>query len=208
MCGVAGFVGEAPDEVLWKLALAEAGERGPHSWGVGWYQDWPMVERGQGPLQADSMPLQAMATGIILAHSRLATSGSVSGERPPVEEGQPIVVGLTMLVHNGRIPNAADLALRTWTVDSEVLGQLIDADTGDLEQRVQRAVDDVTDDSPMVALVTDGDALVAVRRAGRLRDTWNALHPLYRRDSAEGVYLCSRPIPGAELIPEGVWLVK
>lgn len=216
MCGVYAYVGKSPTGRLGarvhatQLSRASylAGTRGPHA--HGWAEPhpdggvWRCVRRlGSSMDDADTA---TTASALLVGHSRLGT-----GHNPFVaDEAQPIVVGRVALAHNGVVHHLTGLdsslvGRRRTGTDSEVIAHAV-ADALSAGARLDDAVDDAWAacrlDSPTALLVADIESgMLAARRGGTPRP-----QPLWVRSSSVGTYLCSRPMDGSRLLPEGVTL--
>lgn len=211
MCGLVGYVGnELPDPVLLRRAAEAAGARGPHSHGWVWRTPigWAS-ERGDGPLTAD-VPDRALRSHVVLAHSRLATSGIRPGDQPPASEAQPLVAGTLALAHNGTVPDARpELAVDSLellvTIGSHFQGN--DLDPAQLTDVARQAIERLCPEPTALLLASTAHrGIIVARSPGRHRPA----QPLYRVTDAErGTYFCSVPIMPTILlhnieIPEGV----
>lgn len=185
MCGVFGFIGSRPDPDLVKQLGYLAGTRGPHGYGVATRtKSW--TERIH---IHDALDRLEGIDETFIGHARLATFGN---------HFQPIVGEEYAIAHNGNVYNFKELAgqygltLKT-DCDSEIWLRMVESFDGPLVQRVEKAAA-VADTPATVLLVLAGDSIVAYRLK----------HPLYVGSRPEGIYFCSRPFPGAELMEEGV----
>jgi len=100
MCGLVVLVGDVP-AVVRGAATRGAGARGPHSWGVaGWATSTCTWRSGYWKGRLERVPV---GPGVVVAHSRLATSTHRPGDAPNPAEGQPFVDGRLMVAHNGTL---------------------------------------------------------------------------------------------------------
>jgi glucosamine 6-phosphate synthetase-like amidotransferase/phosphosugar isomerase protein len=176
VCGVFGFVshdGKGPDvRVLERVATATM-QRGPHAWGMAWID-------GKGRLRAfkqtgrivDALGLLAMARDarMLIGHCRWATQGSpaenVNNHPHPADGG--------WVVHNGTVPNFADLAEAhdmhlVSECDSEVLAQFVERFEGDLVGRCVAAAQMIAPQAVvLMGLWARPGRLVAVKRGNPL----------------------------------------
>lgn len=196
MCGLMFLAGDVPDDVV-TWASHGAAKRGPHSSGVArWTGDGWDVHRYPGRLPV----LRSAAPGIVVAHSRLATTGARPGDRPDPAEGQPLSQGRWVVAHNGNIERSE------W----EAAGIVYDGpvDSGALVAALHQGVPVYAvlghTAAPQAALWCDGAAVYADRWAG---DDHPA-HPLYAAAGPGWCAISSGPMPRAELLSEGthqVW---
>lgn len=190
MCGLTGFVGEPPADVV-ERAVAGAARRGPHTHGwATWAGEWG-VRHGDGPLTPSVVP--GLAT---VGHSRLATSGRQPGTVPSAADGQPLLLDGHVLAHNGRVTNDEILDTFPAAIDSGSLLAAICA--GELVQDLL----DVASDGPHALIVgaPTGDLTVA-RWAGR---NGRPAHPLYFAGGRSWSVVSSAPLPGGALLAEGI----
>ena len=136
MCGIVGYVGEAPASKLLLEGLSRLEYRGYDSAGVATLSSSTSAARAQthtrravGAVSSLELLLrQAPIPGTVgLAHTRWATHGV-----PNVDNAHPHHVGGVTVVHNGIIENASALraklpgALFRSTTDTEVIAHLVD----------------------------------------------------------------------------------
>lgn len=193
MCGLFAFIGETPDLELLRAIARLAGRRGPHA--CGWAQSADglnfRVARRAGSLSAVCHLIEA--SPIVVGHSRLATTGGASYR--DLRDAQPLTlpgaaddVAGPVLVHNGVALVDYDGPLDTGC-DSEAILRLA-ARAGDLLS----ALATLPAAEPFAAILVGGGVLEAGRRG----------LPLFARQTAGGVYLCSVPFDGAALLGEGI----
>lgn len=186
MCGIFGFIGRKPAATLLECAGALAATRGPHGWGEAfWDGERMQVLKNTHPLAAHQLLLYPSLIG----HCRLATSGSRS-----VSDLQPIVQGARAVAHNGNVYNYRqifqDYHYQPFTNnDSEAVLCL-------LEREGPEAVIQIVDhSSPLAVLALQKEKLLVIRRG----------HPLWILEQAEGIYFCSREMPGSYLMKDNSW---
>lgn len=202
-------MGRAPDLAVLGEAAFQAGGRGPHQHGWAWLSgsSWGL-ERGTGPLTR-SVPQGAAEASLVVAHARLATTGTDAGDTPPIDEAQPYRVGSVVVAHNGNYPGwREEAAERGWTVtvDSEVIARLFaGGHLLDLIIPPEPLEGHGAGTGPHALLASRADGvLLALRRRGQ---DWPA-HPLWHLRRPEGSYVSSRAFaPGCEPLPEGVTVV-
>lgn len=186
MCGVFGFIGKRPDKALVKELGYLAGTRGPHGYGIAMKKkSWTEQVHIHDALNR----LEEVDESFI-GHARLATFGN---------HFQPIVGKEYAIAHNGNVYNFRELAdqygLKLETdCDSEIWLRMIEAFDGPLISRVEKAAS-LADTVATALLVFGNGSIVAYRQK----------HPLYVGRRPEGIYFCSRPFDGAELMEEGVY---
>jgi len=191
VCGIVAIVGRHPDPELLDAAAIAAGRRGPHSHGWAWSMPdgWGLAY-GAGPLTGTTAP---MIGPVVLAHSRLATSGARPGDLSSPTEGQPLRAGSVVLAHNGTVPGANTV------VDSEELLHVLCGSSDPLSVRVEHALRLCPRATALAA--ADGGEVVVARRGGDRR----VGQPLWRLDAGGVVYVASRPFHAAcALLVEGV----
>ena len=104
MCGLIAWVGEMPTDVA-EMAFLSGG-RGPHQHGFATLRTHFETTKRMGPLSGPFVDDKGEPFGdFTIGHSRLATSGSRSGDLPPLEEAQPYIDlwGELVIAHNGTI---------------------------------------------------------------------------------------------------------
>lgn len=231
MCGLFGFVGAAdpnPEDVL--AVMREAGRRGPHAYGYAWIDAAADTAQTGMPLNgaeaASRGPHVVTARGSITQHLS-AVSGALRGKRlfigqcrlvtsgpaRDARNNQPLVAGSIALAHNGNVYNA-DAILETHGLrartrnDSEALAQLIapeivplSSPTVTIADRVRAALHLMYPCSPTALLVLSAEGIVAARWPARADMPG---HPLYLWHRPEGLFFCSRPLPDATLLADGL----
>lgn len=198
MCGVFGFVGTSVDLALLDTLGRRASARGPHSWGVAWYGPQGGMFKEPVSYERATRKLTAIAglgsAKAIVGHCRLSTSGVATVN----ENNQPLRFDGTAIAHNGNIYDHRHLA--GWygaelvtECDSELALRLI-GELSDVE--VLRTLGVMGTTAYALLAAKDGRYLAA--RRGQ---------PLYRLETAAGVYFCSMPFAGATLIEDETYEV-
>jgi glutamine phosphoribosylpyrophosphate amidotransferase len=189
VCGLFAYTGSAaPDPALLETAAAGAATRGPH--GYGWAGHGIPARHGTGRLPAaEAATLTALR---IIGHARLATMGAAHDDPAGL---QPVRAPGAWLAHNGNVYNAAQLDA-TAPTDSAALavaysGHRIFA--GMTPAEALKATLGVAEQRAWAVLILDASGFLLSARH-RL--------PLWRLGTSTGAYYSSRPLPGAELIPE------
>jgi glucosamine--fructose-6-phosphate aminotransferase (isomerizing) len=175
MCGVFGFVsldGEGPNIKRLKMIARVTMRRGPHAFGFAWVD-------GKGRLRmfkktgriVDHLALLAMAhdARFLIGHCRYATHGSpennLNNHPHPADGG--------WIVHNGVVRNyesiLADRDMAPVTdCDSEVLGLLIEQETGTFRNRCAAAAQLADGPLALMGLWSRPGRLVAIRSGNPL----------------------------------------
>lgn len=207
VCGLFGFVGDAPLLSPLMAVLNGAATRGPHALGIAReVLGRPIRSVRVQPLvqEFDAAWGLVQASSCFIGHACLATSGHTSRGRE--EDVQPLVEGRTAVSHDGLLRNAAAIAPQPerWTTnDSKALLQFVAASHGDLGVRVLAAMQQLPP-VPHALLVMEPNAIVAARQSARAsvidvtdgtvraeRQGMSEAHPLFYARREEGTYLCS-----------------
>lgn len=140
MCGIFALSRASRSSIPSGRRFAIAGvtaieSRGRHATGFGWAdeQGWPWFWKQQGAASVVAKHADLPASGLrtLVGHTRHATVGSPSNN----DNNHPVHADGLVLVHNGRVDNAADLTALSGAdpiaeVDSESLALLLAADLG------------------------------------------------------------------------------
>lgn len=206
MCGVFGFVsngGELNLNCLKRIARVTE-TRGAHAFGLAWIDAAGRLRMfKQSGRISDHLSILGMAKGarMLIGHCRFATHGdyrnNANNHPHPADGG--------WIVHNGMIPHHEQVIdenglLAQTDCDSEVLGLLIESQSGTLQERCRRAIERAAPsrgggnlfsaESPLVmlGLWSRPGRLIAVRRG----------NPLHFGFTDAGTYLASLPhdMPG------------
>lgn len=176
MCGLFGFYGNhKPDVDILREIAGLAAKRGCDGWGV-------VTEFSQQRDLGRLKSLSIAPSRMVIGHCRLATVLDTKRK----ECCQPLHVGRFVVAHNGAVGNVAQLRNRygfdlKTGVDSEAIGHVLTAKTGDIATRLTETMAEV--DSPHALVVWDQDTQSLHMRASGM--------PLYRLITAAGVYWCS-----------------
>lgn len=207
VCGLFGFVGDAPRLSPLMAVLKGAATRGPHAWGiVRGVLGRPIRSVRVQPLvqELDAAWGLVQASSWFIGHACSSSSGHASRGRE--EDVQPLVEGRTAVSHDGTLRNAVAIAPqleRRTTNDSEALLQFVAASHGDLGVRVLAAMQQLPP-VPHALLVMEPNAIVGARQSARAsvidvtdgivrarRQGMTEAHPLFYAQREEGTYLCS-----------------
>ena len=176
MCGVFGFISKGRRKLnlttLQRIAVNTM-SRGPHAFGFAWIDSKDRLRcfKQTGRI-TDHLGLLGMASDakILIGHCRFATQGDPENNL----NNHPHSVDGGWLVHNGMIPGYQRIIKRNELApvtdcDSEVLGLLIETESGSLIERCGKAAIE-TGTSPLVMLGiwTKPNRMVAVRRGNPL----------------------------------------
>lgn len=168
MCGIFATTAATPHRPTLVVLATEAARRGPHAWGV-------VSPAGRFVTTGRLDPARLPSSGPLLGQARLASNG----EWRDLEQQQPLLSGDVALVHNGVLPGIV-------APGSSDTAALLPAARSGLDALMD-ALADLGQGEPQAALIlTPREILIAP-----------AGHPLWRLDRPEGVYIGSRPIPGA-----------
>lgn len=195
MCGLFGFIGKGgarPDLNMLGGIAVETQRRGPHAYGFAWVDSDLKVHsfRRPGAIADNLDDLERLADAVaIVGHCRWATQGDPEDNR----NNHPHRVGRGYLVHNGKIPEWADIVAdrgfeMATDCDSEVLTHLVESDRGMFAARVGRAMTCTASDIAVMAIWSNPLRVVLGRRG----------KPLHLSGEDEGIYFAStkRALPG------------
>lgn len=171
MCGVFGAISltGAPirSELMRRMAL-DVQTRGRHAHGVAWATHGGALRhtKAPGPI-ADRLDCLDVAEGAaaIIGHCRYATQGE-----PRINcNNHPHRAHGGLIVHNGRVPNYADLILERGLApetdcDTEAIGLMVEQYRGSLLQRIERSVHAVDHSMALLGLWVRPLRLAVVRR--------------------------------------------
>jgi len=185
MCGLIYIARTGPLDDITHL-VEQIGRRGPHSHGIATYNGQWQITYDHGPLTT----LPDTDWTILLAHSRLATSGAYPGALPDPSEGQPIAHSDLIVTHNGTLkhflnPHISDtrhaIYFHTQTIH-------------DIPQALTPH-----DDAPQAAIALHRHTLQGIA----YRTGHNGGHPLYETRTPTAHIIASMPTPNATLLPTG-----
>lgn len=185
MCGLIYIARSGPLHDISAL-VEQIGRRGPHSHGIATYNGQWQVTYDHGPLKF----LPENDWTVLLAHSRLATSGAYPGDLPDPSEGQPIHHGGMIIAHNGTLkhhhnPYVSDTRKAVY-FHTETINDIPAALTPH-------------DGAPQAAIALNTTTLQGItHRTGN-----NGGHPLYETRTPTAHIIASIPTHQAHLIPAG-----
>lgn len=158
MCGIAGAfqLGDSPITISSIMKIAKGiQKRGPHAWGMSWIDQNNRIHAYKAPGKiVDAMHmierLHDFNPIAIIMHTRFSTHGSPSINH----NNHPHACDGGWFVHNGQIPNWADLILDhnlmpITECDSEVLGLLIQSRNESLLRRCRFAINQTDQTRPL-----------------------------------------------------------
>jgi glutamine phosphoribosylpyrophosphate amidotransferase len=161
------------------------------------------VTKSSIPLSAELGSVTNLGAGAVIGHARMATYGRFQSRdglhpfhgsfgRNLYGEEAPFAVA-----HNGNVYNLDELLERHSLsipsgVDSEVIVKLMERHGPALVDSVAWAVNQISPDSKLAALVLSGECVIAVRRG----------HPIHAAFRPKGVYLSSREFSGSSLLSD------
>lgn len=185
MCGLIYIARTGPLDDISSL-VQQVGRRGPHSHGIATYNGQWTVTYDHGPLT--TLPEDDWT--ILLAHSRLATSGAYPGALPDPSEGQPIHHGGIIIAHNGTLkhhltPHISDTRKAIY-FHTETINDIPHALTPQ-------------DNAPQAAIALHATTLQGIA----YRTGHNGGHPLYQTHTPTAHIISSIPTPTATLLPTG-----
>lgn len=190
MCGIFGAVGNSINHLLLQEIAGEALKRGPQAYGIAWMENEniciQMYASAINPKKAFNHIKDNCQA--IIGNCRLATSGTFTD----LSNNQPIVLGRTVLSHNGNVRSYLQIAdeigaeLKS-NCDSEIICHLIN------KFGVEESVNRLSAEVPMALLILQNNKITAFRKG----------QPLYVRSVDGCHYLCSREFTGSVKVEEG-----
>jgi hypothetical protein len=211
MCGLFGFIGDAP-QIAPLMAVLNGVAVGSLGWGIavevlGEVRSWPGQLTGQDAETAWTLMKNSTCW---IGHSSLADRDRVS------QVTQPLVDGRTAVSHDGGTTGTDLETERLATDQTAVLLRRVCASHGDLGVRVLAAMQQLPP-RPHSLLVMEPRAIVAARQSeracpvdaydGSVKARRQGLHdanPLFFAQREEGTYFCSRLVLDDMCEVEGV----